>query len=333
MAASKPVVWMENNCWYYSPSGLGRCIRGLTAARMGIRPMDTSKHQATQLVFKEGDLHESAITASLKSERGLEVINSQRTVTLHIRDNIYVQGHIDGEIGDDLVEFKSMSDNVFKTWMRSGLSDPYFYGYAVQLTCYMAATHKACRYFAKNRNTGQMDERYITVPPLPIHDIIARIEKIEEWAELDSFPFCDKPSFPCPYYHIHEPDTNDATNDELPEALDDLVDSICIEYDRAAKSESQAKARKQLAKEKLEQVLGESSTWKKRGWEVKVSQVTTNRLNQLLAKEILKQGGRLEEAMEVNTTTKLSVKNLGDSSKPPSSADPTSGSSGPAKSS
>lgn len=319
--STKPKVWFDNDNWYYSASALGGCIRGLTAARMGIRPMDTSKHKASQLVFKEGHLHESAVVASL-AEQNIIVHSSQMEVLLHVRDNIYICGHIDGLIDPDLAEFKSMSGDVFKHWMRSGLTnggyDPYFYGYAVQLTIYMAALHKSARYFAKNRNSGELDERLISVPPIPISDVIARVEKIEEWAELDSFPFCDHPRFPCEYHHIHEPDESpDTATDDIPEALDDLLDAISTEYHKAHKLEEQAKLRKKMAREKLLNTIGPDKEWRKRGWEAITKTIETTRLDQSTAKKILTEIGRLEEAMKTSDTVKVTIEPSGNSSTPP----------------
>lgn len=332
--APKPTVWFDSGNWYYSASALGRCLRGLTAARMGIKPMDTSKHKASQLVFKEGHLHESAVVASL-GEEGINVTDSQMEVLLHVRDNIYICGHIDGLIDPDLAEFKSMSGDVFKHWMRSGLSDgyydPYFYGYAVQLTIYMAALGKSARYFAKNRNSGELDERLISIPPIPISEVMARVESVESWAELDSFPFCDKPSFPCPYYHIHEPDESpDNATDDIPEALDDLLDAISTEYNKAHQLEEAAKNRKKLAREKLINALnvtvGDNVEWKRRGWETIFQTVNSTRLDSVVAKKILTEVGRLDEAMEKSSTLKLTVRPSSPSSNPPSPTDPHSAS-------
>lgn len=332
--SDKPDVYYEGDKVIYRASSLGSCIRGLVAARIGVKPANVIKQQHQQY-FDEGHLHEGAVLDRLVRE-GMNVDNGssqeggQYTVELNVRDNIYIRGHVDG-LGNGyipsldvtlsdlhVIEVKSMSKDVYEKWLRCGFNE--FYRYAIQLTIYMTALQMGGVFVAKNRNSGDMHVTVLDHPPLPLSDITERINKIEDWAELDSFPFCDYPTFPCKFYLIH--DTTNANEDwfEVDEAKDPVLDAVCTEWEKADLLERQAKARKLMAREKVEQLVGIGGKWKKMGWDVKVSEVKSRRINQTAAKYLLETAGVDEDDyMTPSTYTKVTVQRSGHSDPTPPS--------------
>lgn len=331
-----PNVYHDEDRIIYRASGLGQCIRGLVAERMGVKPMKIT-HEPTLRVFHEGHLHEGAIVTDINTagEYYIETQEPQEELEFHVRDNIYIRGHIDGrgyKVGDPqphVFEGKSMSKDVFANWMSCWRNNQFpvdeFYGYAMQITIYMNTLWLPALYVAKDRNSGQMDVRVLDKPPMPMDVIFERIDKIEEWAELDSFPFCDKPRYPCPFYHIHDETNPNAA--EVPEAQDDVLAACCKEYETADNLEKQMAARKKLARDRIEDIIQEGK-WEKRGWEAAVTEATSSRLDQKEARRVI-EGAGLGVPMTKTTYKRVTVKRKGtgdqaaSASDSPSSPQPT----------
>lgn len=324
--SDKPDVYYEGDKVIYRASSLGSCIRGLVAARLGIRPANVIKLQHQQY-FDEGHLHEGAVIEKLVKQ-GMNIDDGsgqpdgQHTIELNIRDNIYIRGHVDG-IGNGyiesldttlsdlhVIEVKSMSKDVYDKWIRAGFNE--FYRYAIQLSIYMSALQMGGVFVAKNRNSGAMDVTVLSHPPLPLAEISERINKVEDWVELDSFPFCDFTSFPCKWFHIHDETNENEDWFEVDEAKDPVLDALCTEYEKADLLERQGKARKQIAREKLENLVGSGGRWKKLGWDVKVANQSSRRMNQSAAKEILDaQGVDPDSYHSTSTYNKVTVSRTG----------------------
>lgn len=220
----------------YRASELGGCVKALTAKRMGYEPIPYPESLTT--IFAEGNLHEEAVVRSLV-DGGNKVWNQQLEVNLPITSSVVVQGHIDGLVNDDnadwLLEIKSMSSDRFKEYKRLGWATPgLIQKYKWQVSAYMIATSLPLMFVVKDRNAGTILSDKVMTPFYSEVEIRARVLGIEALSRVGLPAECDVRIWPCPVSYLHD--------DEV-EVMEDA------EIDLLARQYKDAKAKENVAKE------------------------------------------------------------------------------------
>lgn len=197
---------MDNGQHVYRASSLGGCSKAIIAARLAYDPMDPPESMGQ--VFAEGNLHESAVIEWLKG-RGYKIQDEQLEVVIPCPLNCVIVGHVDGiadwDISRGVLEVKSMSDNAFKTFQKMRWDTPgLIQKYKWQISSYMISLGLPGLLVVKNRNNG---DTLILEIPKPFYDksqLIARVVSLEIQARKGLPESCDNPSYPCPFYYLHE---------------------------------------------------------------------------------------------------------------------------------
>ena len=129
------------------PSSLGKCTRQIAYTYHGIEGLPISPE--TKMTFLTGELLE-LIFYMLADAVGHPVQNTQAKADLG-----WVSGSIDGEIGDTLIDVKSMSDAAHAIATREGISDAF--GYQTQLELYKVGRQKEKgAWIGINKNKGKI---------------------------------------------------------------------------------------------------------------------------------------------------------------------------------
>lgn len=304
---NRPPVYRDGETWVYRASSLGNCIRGLVAARRGVKPMPVPEVAQTRM--DEGKLHERAILEGLERD-GWKVLDPQKEVELRIRPGVVVRGHIECWLIDPegnllLPEIKSRSKDQYKLWMSKGWSA--FFGFALQYSAYWYATGATDGLLAvKNRDDGEVDWSRVTEPPFELDHVKNRVLEIERLADLPELPSCGgEAQWNCSYYHIHEaPEEKEQVESEDLELLCENERQVTAEIKRL--EEQQREMRDEIAG-----LIGEG---KKRAgrFEIAVSQYRPKRFNKdKLGREYPELVERYTE--EGKLTTRVQVKEVGDS--------------------
>ena len=211
----------------YRASGLGGCIRGLVAARLGYIPQ--AWPDTTLRAFAEGNLHEDDILRRLDEQHGWQITGQQRRVEKEVAANVIIRGHIDciatqGSTSR-VADAKAMSADTWKSWVRYNFEKFPKYGY--QLGFYMIALDLPGMMACKNRNTGELDIALFDVLPVTWEEITERVLTIEHWAARNELPPCDTTfKWGCIWSYLHE-DEDQA--DHVIEQ-DDTLDALAQTY-------------------------------------------------------------------------------------------------------
>ncbi len=240
----------RDNTIIYRASALGSCPRALLASRRDLSPVPNTAIQ--QRAYDEGIAAEPIIIESLKSK--LTIVQEQREVTLHIADNIFVIGHVDGLVANFNpnpvtasspvypllpLEVKAFAQSTYDTWIRSKLSA--FPSYAWQISCYCAALHVTHALFAIHNKATSKTKLFLLRAPYTPDQINSRILAIESLIpNQDSWPPCERTGFLCPYPYLHE-------STPVEPVSDPHLDSLLEAYHRA-----------QLGKAAIETLLKDS---------------------------------------------------------------------------
>jgi len=167
---------------YFRMSHAGTCPRKISLEYTGheFLPPDFLMTAAA-----EGHLHEKAVKELLRTEKNI-ITDEQMEIKLEY-DNYSFLGHIDGVIKlcdngvfsePKLLEIKSMSQGEYNRWIKGNFSE--FPQYAIQLSLYMTALNmREAFYVVKNRNTGQVDKRFIPKPLMDLTPVIDKFNAIE----------------------------------------------------------------------------------------------------------------------------------------------------------
>lgn len=259
----------------YRASSLGYCDKALVAARLNHTPSPApAKLQAT---FDAGHDAETWVNTQL------HLTYQQDSVRLDIPGtDACVIGHIDGleALPPPLLrvaEIKSQSPREYDRWTEdSWTRDPLWRKYAWQVSVYMHATgnargDRAELALVRVRRPGPCDcdpdpgssyihktdcnsdhrftVRVYTKPFHTLPEIYARVQYLEELAANELLPACTaNNAFGCPFFHLHEDDTEWLDDDEIDEA--------CEDYAEARTDRDLADARVKVAKERLTKILG-----------------------------------------------------------------------------
>ena len=295
MSDNRPIAYQENNLSIYRASGAGSCITALVAAKLGYEEARSGyTENILSSAAREGNMHEPAIVQTLIDEYGWRIDGSQNVVELQIIPRVFIRGHVDGlckpkgKKKQRVLEIKTMSDSVFKQWMRYGddptqrlLSDR-FMKYAWQISIYMYAYGLPAMYVVKNRNSGVLDIGEIKTPPIDLKTIKTKIIEVERLAMLGDMPPCQASSddkFFCPYPYLHNGDSvfenePDDEDEPLDNATVVLLAGMAEKYSDLASQVGLMKPlddeRKALGKKMIE-VMGKDGPKNRQaeGWEVK----------------------------------------------------------------
>lgn len=241
--ADGPSVYTDKGIIYVRASAFGMCDRKLWAVHDGVQPVDHK--DVTKRAFKEGHLHEKAVTEQLNGE-GYLITDDQAVVELKILPNrLHIIGHIDGmiklgdstafdesEYGDEarLWECKSMSRAAFGDWVSGQFG--YRPAYAWQLAIYMLGmgVDKA-HYSVKRRDDGFIQDWLINELPKSENEIRSRALKLYKMFRSGEMPACEASSgeqWFCEFWFLHDEDEDvplknpEIVVDDIPE-LNDLL--------------------------------------------------------------------------------------------------------------
>jgi hypothetical protein len=153
------------------------------------------------------------------------------------------------EVGQALVEAKSMAKSAFADWKRDHWKK--FPAYAWQLSVYMIALGRSYGYnhplpavmAVKCKDSGEMD--YFPVPEPPISMSRLRLRGVEVWKAYQDVVTnrqrvetmrCDKSTYPCPIYYVHD-DPIEAVEAGV---VDPVLDKLIVEYVESRTLEARA---------------------------------------------------------------------------------------------
>lgn len=211
----------------------------------------------------------------------------QFTYEIPCGKGIVIRGHLDGvaelfaqkiakgpvSLGRRAnVEVKALGESMLADWKRKGIEA--FPGYAWQVSLGMYALggkdalptlmlvgEKLVDGKGEDREfkgIGGIDTVLIEEMPVGIGKIKARVAKIEAMARGE-LPACDKNAYPCPHYFLHDGETRDSGEYNLPvvkagDVEEELVDAITA-YQAGGLAEKKGKAAKDAAKKVLDKLV------------------------------------------------------------------------------
>jgi hypothetical protein len=258
--------------------------------------MDTPEEFESQY-FLPGKVAEIEVLTRLEQE-GDEVTDTQKEVNIVVDEETIVQGHVDGIIGERVLEIKSMSDGEFKKfsatrWETPGLVQRYKW----QISCYMVATGREVCVIVYNRDTGEIQRLGVEVPWYDLDAIVHRVLGIETLIGENKIPTtCDIPNYPCPYYYLHEEEEV-----EVEDALED-IGSIWMDL---RKQEQKIKDQLEVARKDIIRLLGDRTRIRSESYKVNYSDVHTKRFNQDKARA---DGVEVDKYMDETVSKRLTVK-------------------------
>lgn len=226
-------------------SELGGCTKAIIAKQLGYEPLKPREQTAS--IMREGNLHEDDVVAQLTEES--PVTSQQEEVNLPIGEHV-VQGHIDGRWDGRLLEIKSVSQSVWEEFERHRWAAGYFPKYKWQLSVYMLATGLEATVAIKNRNTGRIRREGVEIPFYSLDEITERVNHVADWVTRGLLPGpCDTPTFPCPYYYLHE--------DEKVLEKDEVLDGLASDYQTLREREVRLRDSIQAVRTQIRKAMGD----------------------------------------------------------------------------
>lgn len=226
--SSKPWVYEEDGRVFYRAYSLGNCLVGLVASRLG--ETETPLNANFRVHIDRSASLEEPLLAQVAAATNDELIWQQKEVDLSVAvsfdvpggiDNrvVTVRGHIDAlrQSRDCIIEAKALGTNLFEKWNSGGIDALGMLGlkYKWQGAIYGHATGRQVQFAIGLKHVNDDGtvsiEDLILEPPVdaeslvPLSDIVARIQKVEEHAYLDSYPDCDRNCRPNDSFsHVHQ---------------------------------------------------------------------------------------------------------------------------------
>ena len=214
-----------------------------------------------------GNRFEVIVKARLR-QSGYRISGEQGSLEYPVLENVIIRGHMDAshclapdDPTDRLLEVKSMSDRVYKTWMTHGFS--YFPEYAAQVTTYMWAEGRRrgldgpveATYAVVNRNTDEMYVQTLTEPPADMDAIVQKVALAEQFAALDQLPACDSASqYTCPYDYIC--DRHEILFEEIEAGTEAMLKSLGDKYQEIRRMEKVVEDKMEEVKSEIAAALG-----------------------------------------------------------------------------
>jgi hypothetical protein len=224
----------------------------LLAARLGFDAIPIRPDAKIMQVFQAGhDIEDEVLTTMY------HVVDRQREVTLEMTKRIGVVGHVDGfDMRDGvLVEVKSQGQVEWDRFEREGWETGFFPKYKWQVSAYMHAYERPLKLIRVKRGKdgeriGDPSVSFVDEPFYSVADIRARILRVEAAAATGVLNAECTPSFPCPYFYLHE--------DIDRELIDDAsLDALAHEYEDARAATKVAEGRQQAARRALREAKEE----------------------------------------------------------------------------
>lgn len=228
----RPDVYLDSDgTIVYRAYNLGGCITGLTAARLGESAYPANASLRAHMDASSAG--ESLIIDAYCRERGHTVIWQQKEVELVIQESprIVVRGHIDGldQEDDDVIEVKFLGPSNWEKYNNGGLDGLGMLGlkYKWQGAIYGWSLTRPVRYViaekVTDKTTGEVTVGDLIIePPVWPGDLVLRADiedralTVEEAAEIDEFPPCDRN---CregdAFSHVHMFDTPTVHGEDL----------------------------------------------------------------------------------------------------------------------
>lgn len=252
----RPDVYLENGVTVFRASSLGGCLANLIAARQGFNGLPFPEKIAK--AASEGSLHEPAILKALEDTYNITILSRQDEIEFTVAEGVIIRGHTDGrgiyqgeEVG---IEVKAFSQDNFERYLREGIKG--YLHYAWQVSIYMLATGLPFLFVVKNRNRGELHLTLITEPPIDEITIKTKVFQVEALARAGELPVCDgKAQWPCPRFYLHHKGQEQASEYEID--TDTVIDGLALAYEQARDSEKIAAAKKEVARGRLLEALGE----------------------------------------------------------------------------
>lgn len=230
-----PVYQDKDGRWTYRPSTLGKCIRGLTAARLDVpaEPLDEKSLQ----ICAEGHIHEPHMVMWL--ERKGWLVRRNLRVVMPVGLFAKISGEVDGvawdsqEIQDGQfdydpgniryklygVECKAHGDKPWEWCDKEGPSIEYQWqlsAYWHLIEFFYSRRLSGYHFMYKRRSDGEMRHFCLKQPYFTLEELTERVELIEVLAEqrlaglangFDKWPPCDSDDMFCPWKVVHDYDS------------------------------------------------------------------------------------------------------------------------------
>jgi hypothetical protein len=181
----------------------------------------------------------------------------QARVELPVTSKISVVGHVDGFhfANSCLLEVKSQSRVEWERFNQKGWEDGFFPKYKWQVSAYMLACMAPLKLIRALRDengefTGKTDESIIEEPFYTVDDIRRRILRVEAQAATGVLLAECTPSFPCPYFYLHEEIDRELIDDAT-------VDALAHEYEDARAEAAVARGKQEAARRALREATVE----------------------------------------------------------------------------
>jgi hypothetical protein len=249
-------VTVADDIVQYRASALGGCDLALLAARLGYDVVPIREDAPIMKVFAAGHRIEEEVLSRFPTVRG-----RQQETRLEITGKIVVVGHIDGidDFDNSIVEVKSQNQEEWDRFEKHHWDAGFFPKYKWQASAYMHSlptvfrTHRTLKLIRALRDengewTGETRISHVDMPFYTISDIRERILRVEAVAATGTLVAECTPSFPCPYFYLHE---------EIDRELidDDTIEVLAREYGSAMAEEVVAKGKKANARKALRAAL------------------------------------------------------------------------------
>lgn len=301
----------------YRASGLLTCPRAAIYARQG-HPRNIPKPM--QAAFDYGTEHEEAVVEMLH-RRGYNVFAMQAETDLQITETVHIVGHIDGiadsckatPIPRSLIEIKCLNHDNTEKFLNEPASFPY---YIAQVSAYFHGLNSE----PDNPPIEQVifaiwdkDESQLHIATFKGVWTFAQLKKhvldLElVWAEYqgaDNMPSCTKTTF-CPYWQLHEDET-ETINDERLEA--ELATYAALKK----RIESLEHLQKIVTNRTKDYITGKGySKGRVGGFKFTYSSFTSERLNTVKVKKLIKELDRTAEFITETPGTRLVVERIED---------------------
>jgi hypothetical protein len=210
----------------YRASSLGSCIRALAAGRQELEAYQGPLPKTIQETFDKGDRAEEQAFEWAR-DKAWVVVGQQQEVVLPLTKRLRVVGHVDGLYstqnmpGTGVVEVKRQNDD---EWAKDRIEDSWLWDkYCWQFSAYMLALETGLVCLRVN-DKGDVKPQWFPEPPKSKADILGRVLEVERVARLDLKTVeCDRDDFPCPYFQLFHPRTEEVWEEREDTKLADLA--------------------------------------------------------------------------------------------------------------
>lgn len=221
----------------------------LLAARLGYDAIPLKVDSPIMKAFDRGNRIEEEVMAKM-----VGVTERQQEIYLDITGRLKVVGHIDGyhKQSETVIEVKSQRKEPWDLFESYRWNAGLFPKYKWQVSCYMHAYQAPLRLIRvlvdENGEKVKEDHSFVDEPFYSIAEIRARMLRVEATAATGVLAAECTPSFPCPYFYLHDEIDRELIDDEA-------VDALAREYEDARADEKAAGGRKDAVRRALREAV------------------------------------------------------------------------------